>query len=29
MMLTGDLQVTLTAKRADSWNYEASRRIDL
>jgi hypothetical protein len=25
----GDLQVTLTAKRADGSNYEASRRIDL
>ena len=27
--VTGDLQVTLTAKRADGSNYEASRRIDL
>ncbi|MEK5794146.1 hypothetical protein VXE63_18925, partial [Acinetobacter nosocomialis] len=27
--MTGDLQVTLTAKRADGSNYEASRRIDL
>ena len=26
---SGDLQVTLTAKRADGSNYEASRRIDL